>query len=224
MNELHFLIHIIIIFGFGVIALKLGKEYLATWVAIQTILANLFVIKQIYFFGFNVTCSDAFAIGSILGLNFLQEYFGREIAKKALWGAFFSMIFFACMSEIHLLYSPSPYDTAHAAYQQLLAPSPRLLAASIIVFWITQQLDLRVFHFLSQHRDRFPFWMRNAISLSLTQLIDTTLFTLLGLWGLVASLWDVITISFLLKIAIISLMTPFLALTKRYIHPTQRGP
>jgi len=54
--------------------------------------------------------------------------------------------------------------------------------------------------------------------------IRTALFTLLRLWGLVASLWDIITISFLLKIAIISLMTPFLALTKRYIHPTQRGP
>ena len=217
MNELHFFIHLIIIFGFGVVALKLGKQYLATWVAIQTILANLFVIKQMYFFGFNVTCSDAFAIGSILGLNLLQEYFGREIAKKALWGAFFSMIFFAAMSEMHLLYLPNIHDTAHAAYEQLLTPSPRLLAASITVFWFTQQMDMRLFQFLRQKKS-MPFWARNAISLSLTQFFDTVLFTFLGLWGLVSSLWDIITVSFLLKILIISCMTPFLAFTKRFFH------
>ncbi len=50
MNELLFFLHLILVFGFGVIALKLGKHYLTTWVAIQAILANLFVVKQMFNF------------------------------------------------------------------------------------------------------------------------------------------------------------------------------
>src|ERR1700722_8962057 len=124
MNEILFFFHLLLIFSFGIIALKLGKFYLMTWVAIQAILANLFVVKQMFFFHFNITCSDAFAIGSVLGLNLIQEYFDRESAKKTLWGAFFAMLFFAVMSQVHLLYSPSIHDVTHNAFQLLLSPSP----------------------------------------------------------------------------------------------------
>lgn len=221
MNEIFFFSHLIILFVFGLIALKLGKYYLTTWIAIQAILANLFVVKQMYFFHCNITCSDAFAIGSILGLNLLQEYFDKESAKRALWGSFFAMLFFSVMSQIHLLYVPSPFDTTHTAFSQLLTPSPRLFAASIFVFLITQQLDIRLFQFLKHKAHFIPFSLRSAISTSITQFSDTLLFSFLGLWGLVSSLWDIIIVSFLIKLIIISFLTPLIALVKRLV-PIER--
>ncbi|HEY2811284.1 MAG TPA: queuosine precursor transporter [Rhabdochlamydiaceae bacterium] len=220
MNELLFFLHLILIFGFGVIALKLGKSYLTTWVAIQAILANLFVVKQMHFFHFNITCSDAFAIGSILGLNLLQEYFDAQSAKRALWGAFFAMLFFATMSQVHLLYIPSAFDTTQEAFKCLLSPSPRLFAASVLVFLISQQLDIRLFHFFKRKAHLLPFAVRSSISTILSQFIDTLLFSFLGLWGLVSSLWDIIFVSFLIKIAIIAFLIPLIALIKR-IAPGQ---
>lgn len=217
MNEILFFLHLILIFGFGVIALKLGKAYLTTWVAIQAILANLFVVKQMFFFHYNVTCSDVFAIGSILGLNLLQEYFDKESAKRALWGAFFAMLFFAAMSQIHLLYTPSTYDTTQSAFTCILAPSPRLFAASVIVFLLTQHMDIRLFQVLKQKAGFIPFPLRSSLSTALTQFTDTFLFSILGLWGLVSSLWDIIFISFLIKLIIISCLTPLLALVKRIV-------
>ncbi len=223
MNEILFFLHLILIFGFGVIALKLGKAYLTTWVAIQAILANLFVVKQMFFFHYNVTCSDVFAIGSILGLNLLQEYFDKESAKRALWGAFFAMLFFAAMSQIHLLYAPSAYDTTQSAFTCILAPSPRLFAASVIVFLITQHMDIRLFQVLKQKAGFIPFPLRSSLSTALTQFTDTFLFSILGLWGLVSSLWDIIFISFLIKLIIISCLTPLLALVKRIIPVPPRA-
>src|ERR1700704_2652696 len=104
MNELIFFLQTILILGFALGAFKLGKEALIAWVAIQALIANLFVLKQITLFGLDVTASDAFAIGSLLGLNFLQEYFNREEANKATWICFFFMIFFVLVSQIHLFY------------------------------------------------------------------------------------------------------------------------
>jgi queuosine precursor transporter len=217
MNELLFLLHVVLVMAFGFAALRMGKSALIAWVALQAVLANLFVIKQIAFLGFHVTCSDVFAIGSVLGLNLLREYFGKETAAKTLWSCFFTMIFFVAMSQIHLLYRPSPFDTTQTSFESILSSSPRLLAASLGVFLFVQQIDLRLFGYLKQKCQRIPLSLRNALSLSTTQLLDTFLFSVLGLWGLIAHLWDVILISFLIKLSVIALMTPLMHFSKKFI-------
>jgi queuosine precursor transporter len=213
MNEFIFIIHIFLVLGFGLGALRLGREALICWVAIQALLANLFVIKQIFFFGFEVTCSDVFAVGCLLGLNLLQEYFGKESAKKAGWICFFTLLFFAAMSQVHLAYFPSPHDTTQQAFIDILSPAPRLLIASLVTFIIVQQCDLRLFQKLRAHLPSFS--LRSGISICLSQLLDTALFSFLGLYGLVNSLFDIVFISFLIKFLIILFMTPFTTFAKK---------
>ena len=134
MNEIIFFIHIVCIIVFAHGSLKLGREALVSWVVVQALLANLFVIKQIVLFGFNVTCGDVFAIGSILGLNLLQEHFDLNAAKKASKICFYFMIFFALVSQIHLLYIPSMHDMSQISFSTILSPAPRLLLASLATF------------------------------------------------------------------------------------------
>ena len=217
MNEALFLLHVILVTGFGLGALKLGQSALISWIALQTVLANLFVLKQMCFFGFHVTCSDVFIIGSIFGLNLLREYFGKEIAKKALWICFFAMFFFVVMAQVHLFYLPSPFDTAHTSFDAILTPSPRLLGASLAVFFLVQQIDLRLFSWLKEKCTRCPLVIRNASTLTITQFLDTLLFSVLGLWGLVANLFDIIAISFLIKMLVITLMSPLMHFSQRFV-------
>jgi queuosine precursor transporter len=221
MNETIFFLHIIFIALFTFGSLRIGKEALVTWVCVQAILANFFVIKQISLFGCTVTASDVFAVGGILGLNLLQEYFGREASKKAAWTCFYFMLFFAAMSQIHLWYAPSVFDTTHNAFETILKPAPRLLLASLFVFCIVQQLDIRFFGILKNKLHSSPFALRRLLSISLSQLIDTTLFTFLGLYGLVASLIDVLFVSFFIKVIVILSMSPLTILAKRFIRKTE---
>ena len=203
MNEVLFLIQIFVIVACALAAYKLGKEALVAWVAIQALLANLFVLKQITLFGLNVTASDAFAIGSLLGLNFLQEYSGREAANKAIWICFFFMIFFVVASQIHLFFQPSVYDTTQNAYTILLSPTPRLFIASLCVFFVVQQFDIRLFSLLKNKLPQAAFAWRAGLSLVASQLLDTCLFSFAGLYGIVASVVDIIVISFIVKLAVI---------------------
>lgn len=216
MNEILFLIHVAIVMGFGFAALRMGRSALIAWVCLQAILANLFVIKQITFFHFNVTCSDVFTIGSIFGINLLREYFGKDASKKALWSCFFCMLFFVFMAKIHLLYVPNTYDASQPAFETLLSPSPRIVFASFAVFFIVQQIDLRLFGALKEKCTRIPLTLRNALSVTTTQFLDTVLFSFLGLWGLVSHLSDIIVISFLIKLIVIALMTPLVHFSKQF--------
>ena len=224
MNEALFLLHALLVLSFGIFALKMGKTTLTAWIALQAVLANLFVIKQITFFQFHVTCSDVFAIGSLFGLNLLREYFGKEAASKALWTCFFAMVFFVAMAQVHLLYLPSPYDAAHSAFVTTLSSSWRLLSASIAVFFLVQKIDLHLFGFLKSRASRLSFSMRSVLCIGSTQLLDTLLFSVLGLWGLVESLFDIIFISFLIKLLILALMTPMMRLSKRFVDRGSHDP
>lgn len=204
MNESIFFIQIALLLTFALGALKLGKEALITWVAVQALIANLFVLKQVTLFGLHVTASDTFAIGSLLGLNLLQEYYGREAAKKATWICFFFMLLFALVAKLHLLYTPSLFDTTQEAFTTLLAPSTRLFLASLSVFFLVQQFDIWFFNFLKLRFPLYSFATRTGISLTLSQFLDTVLFSFAGLYGLVGSIGEVIVFSFAIKLVVIS--------------------
>ena len=68
---------------------------------VQALIANLFVLKQIHLFGMEVTASDGYAIGSLLGLNVLQEFYGKKEAKQATCICFFFMTFFRFFTNVN---------------------------------------------------------------------------------------------------------------------------
>ncbi len=71
-NEILFLSQIIIIALVTLGALRRGSEALVAWVCLQTLLSDWFVTKQMLLFGLEVTCSDAYAVGTILGINLMR--------------------------------------------------------------------------------------------------------------------------------------------------------
>ena len=215
MNESIFLLHLFAVAGATLFAFRRGKETLIAWIGLQAVLANFFVLKQISLIGCTITCSDSFAIGTIFGLNLLREYAGKEIANRALITSFILMGLFIVMSQIHLLYTPSPLDFSQSAYQTLLDPSPRLLFASLATFALVQKGEVFLFAFLKNRFPNISFTLRNMVSTTLSQIVDTALFSFLGLYGIVACLNHVMLMSFMTKILIISLTGPLLAFAKR---------
>lgn len=215
MNELLFAAHLLVTLLFAWGALKLGREAITAWIALQTILANLFVLKQIDLWSFTVTCGDVYAVGTILGLNLLQEYFGKESAVRATWISFFLMIFFALMSAAQVLYLPSAEDKMHAAFVSVLTQTPRLLFASFFTFFVVQRLDVWLFSMLQRFFPKARLLFRASASLILSQFLDTALFSFLGLYGLVSSMMAVFIWSFFIKLLIILAMMPALTLFRR---------
>ncbi len=216
MNEIIFLTYILAIAGSLLIALKFGKEALVAIICAQTILANLLVTKQITLFGLTATASDALAIGSVLGLNLLQEYYGKEIAQKTIWISFFIMLFYTAITLLHIAYIPHVDDTASGHFAALLTPMPRLMLASIVTYLVSQNLD-RYLYTVLKNNNYFNnyFILRNYVSTGIAQYVDTVLFSILGLWGIVTNIPDIILVSYVIKLAALILAAPFLALSKK---------
>ena len=223
MNELFFIIHTMIIAGFALGSLALGSSALVAFVCLSCVLANLFVIKQITLFGLTATSADAFTVGATIGLNLLQEYFGKEIAKRTIWINFFLLIFYAIVSQLHLIYIPHPADITQQYFLPLLQCMPRIVIASFSVYLFTQMTDYYLYGILKKmFHDKYIVF-RNYASIAFCQLLDTVLFSFFGLYGIIDNIGEVIVISYLIKLASIIIATPFVGLSRRIYNLTQNS-
>lgn len=221
MNETVFFLHALIVVGFLILATRLGKMALYCFVAIQGILANLFVLKQMKLFGLVVTCADVYTISCIFGINIICEFFGKKEANKAILLSLFLVIFYLIMTKFHLFYIPISNEKFSVSYETILSTAPRIVISSILVFYVVQRIDVLFFSFLKRKVFKNSFLLRLTCSVLLTQFLDTFLFSFLGLYGTVQKIFQVITMSYLMKVVIIAFNSSFCSFLKRFIKQVE---
>lgn len=218
-NEILFILHVMLVAGFTLASLAMGKQALTATICLFSILSNLFVTKQITLFGLPVVCTDVFTIGSILGLNMLQEFYGRTLAQKTIVINFAVTLFYLAMSILQVWYIPNEFDTMHAHFAVILTPMLRIIIASVLVYLLVQIIDAQLYGYLKKYFDSRYLLARNLFSLSATQLLDTILFSFAALYGSVHSVWHVIFVSYSVKLIVIFCSAPFISLAKTTIKP-----
>jgi uncharacterized integral membrane protein (TIGR00697 family) len=221
MNSIILCLHVTAICGLTLFALRYGFHFMLAWLCLLALAMNLFVLKQINLFGLSVTSSDALAVGYLLGLNLIQEFFGQKEARKCIWISLFISLSFVLLSQIHLLYLPNQFDLTQGHFRALLAPMPRIIFASLFSFMVVQVVDLKFFSFLKKKTGGKYLPGRTAAALVVSQLLDTLLFSFLGLYGLVAAIFPIILLSLAVKGITIFLSTPFVSLAKKVFRDVQ---
>lgn len=217
-NELVFIIHAVVISISVIIASKMGKEALIALLCMQAVLSNLFVTKQIMFLGLCATCADVFSVGSSLSLNILQEYFGKEITKKAIWISFFILIFYLVMTQIHLFYVPNVFDYMQPHFASIFEFAPRVVLASLVAYLVCQYVDANLYGYFKEKFKDKNFILRNYSSLLISQFVDTVLFSFLGLYGIVENIGEVFLVSYGVKVLTIILAAPLVGFCRRLIN------
>ncbi len=216
-NEVIFLAQILCVALGCIVMLRLGCAALTSYIACLGLLSNLLVCKEIVLFGLTVTASDSLAVGMLLGLNLMQEWFGKKAARDAIYINFLILLLYLVLTQIHLLYMPGPLDKLDMHYQLLLGFMPRLAIASLTSCLIVQLADNALYRWLAQSLHGRWFTLRNTISLCLSEGLDTILFSVLGLYGLVSSISDIIIFSYVIKLISIGCFIPLIALIKKLV-------
>ena len=167
-----------------------------------------FVLKLTVLFGLEVTCADCYAVGSVVCVNLLREFYGKDAAKKGIIIGILLTIFAAFLCYLHLNFSPSPNDQMASVYASLLIPVLDVIMSSLFVFILVQILDYHVYGYLKNNYNSYGIGIRMCLSLLLSQAVDTFLFTYfaLGLW--IVDFWSVFFWSYLIKVIAILFISP----------------
>lgn len=219
MNEALFFITIIVNFAGVIFAYKFfGKMGVFAWIALATIVANVEVLKCVDIFGMALTLGNV-TYGSIfLATDILNEKYGVEEAQKSVYLGFFALLMFTIITQIDLHYISNEADFAGEAMKTLFTITPRICFASMSAYFVSNMMDVYLYKFIRNilPSDKF-LWVRNNGATCLSQLFDTAMFTYIGFAGVFSKevVFQLFITTYLIKIIIAILDTPFLYLAKR---------
>jgi len=189
-NEILLVLVLVVVFGCTLPAYRFfGRSGLYCMTAAVTILANIEVLIVVRAFGIEQTLGNVLFAVTFTITDILSENEGKKAANKAVNLGIAVSVFFMIISQSWLLYRPSGSDWASPAIHTLFANTPRIIAASLVVYAVAQKLDVWLYHKwweLTERRtgDRHRFlWLRNNGSTLISQLINSVLYNVLAFAG-----------------------------------------
>jgi uncharacterized integral membrane protein (TIGR00697 family) len=165
-----------------------GKVGLQVAIATAIILANLQGPKLTSIFGFETTIGVIFYSSIFLATDILSENYGRAEANKAVRMGFVVSLIVLLMLSLSMLYIPTERQFSidiHNAFDTILNFTPRFVLGSLFAYIVSQSFDVWAFHQIRKYTGDRWLWLRNNGSTICSQIIDTTLFSLVVWWGTV---------------------------------------
>jgi uncharacterized integral membrane protein (TIGR00697 family) len=223
-NEALLVLSVAVMFSAPVVWLRLfGRSGLFCWTVIATILANIEVLVLIRAFGMEQTLGNVLFASTFLTTDILSEVYGKESANRAVNIGIAASVTFIIISQSWLLYTPGADDWVFASVDAVFSNTPRLVLASLVVYAVSQKLDVWLYHMwwgLTERRsgDKSRFlWLRNNVSTLISQLINAALFNIGAFWGVydARTLASICVSTYVIYIFTSMLDTPFLYLARR---------
>ena len=222
------LVMLIFCFSSILIFLKLfGYIGIYIYSALALITGNIQVLKTVDFF----YSPEPVALGTILFAStflctdILSEHFGKDKAKKNVIIGFTSFLFITIIMLITIGFQPSENDFAQSSLENIFTPISRFFIASMIAYLASQYFDVWIYSIIKNYTSSKFLWFRNNLSTILSSLVDNTIFSLLA-WIILnpnpETFYNVIMIyifgTYILRIFIALVDTPFIYLSKLFIH------
>ncbi len=223
-NELLLIASLIFIFGTTLLSYRIfGKTGLYIMTVIATIAANIECLIMIKAFGMEQTLGNVFFAVTFLITDILSENHGKKYADKAVLLGVFTNIFFIITTQSWMLYTPSQADWVMPSIIGVFSNTPRMMISSLVVYAISQLLDVRLYHMWWHFTEkkfgssRKYLWLRNNGSTLVSQLINTVLFTLFAFIGTydVPTLISIMMSSYVIFIFTSLCDTPIIYLARR---------
>ncbi len=218
-NEVIWLGFAIINFILMVTSYKLfGKYGLLTWIAMGTILANIQVVKMVELFGMTATLGNIMFGTLFLATDTLNEKYGLKAARSSVFIGFFTLISTVIIMQVALQFTSAGDGVVQSALETIFGLMPRIALASLTAYLVSQLLDVYLFQKI---KTALPannlLFARNLGSTLISQLIDSLIFVPIAFLGVVSGsiLWEIIFTTYVIKLIVAALDTPFIYLMKR---------
>ncbi|MEA3015859.1 MAG: queuosine precursor transporter [Sphingomonadales bacterium] len=141
----------------------------------------------------------------------VAELFGRDIANRLVLIGFIPLVF-SILLAILVLALPAAHDMPAdrlGAFNTVMGGTPRIWAAGIVAYGISQFLNVTIFSALRGKGEGRMIWLRAAIAAILSQIVDTLLFITISFYG-EFPITDLLLGQMLAKIVLSVLLVPVL--------------
>lgn len=218
MNEVLLFSEIIIIFSLVVLSKKLfNKEGLLLWIGLASVLANLEVSKSINVFGINATLGNVLFASVFLATDIITECYGKDEAKKGVKIGLFSMIVYLITTQFAINFIPSEFDVVNESMINLFNIAPRICLSSVIMFYLSNVIDVYLYDKLLNKFKGNKMWLRNNMCTIFCNCLENFGFTILAFYNIFPTneIMSIAIATSVIEIIIALCDTPFLYIAKK---------
>lgn len=220
MNILLFLLSVVFFLVSVIVIYKIfGKTGIYVYVGFATILANIQACKSIELCGITTTAGSVLYASTFLCTDILSEKYGKKSATKAVWLGVFINVIWLVGTQITLWFTPSSSDYIQPSLDVVFGMVPRISAASLISYIISQRIDVFLYHKIwnKTGNGKKGLWLRNNGSTLCSQLIDSILFVSIAFAGTLKTniFIEIMLTTYLFKAIVAICDTPFAYLARK---------
>ena len=149
------------------------------------VIANIVAVKLVEIGPFIIPAGTFIFTLTFMCIDIIAEGWGKPMAKKVIWAGFIAN--FVALGFIRLaMWLPPAYFYAHnEAFITILGGNMRLVIVGLLVYILSQRLDVWVFFRIRAKTGSKHLWLRNSLSAAVSQVVDTSLFIVLAFAGTV---------------------------------------
>lgn len=150
------------------------------------ILANIVAVKLVSIGEFAILpAAVVIYIFTYPIIDVIVEVYGKEQAKQTVRAGLITQVIALVFISITVALPSASFWQGQASFETILNGSLRVIAASLISYFISQNLDVYVFDRLKKKHGTKKLWLRNNASTMVSQLLDTSIFITIAFAGTV---------------------------------------
>jgi uncharacterized integral membrane protein (TIGR00697 family) len=157
-----------------------------------------------------------FAVTFLL-TDVVNERFGRSAVHRMIFVAFLAQLAVALFLWLAISLPPAPFWTDQEAYARLLGATPRIMVASLVAFFVSENADAYLFSWWRRLTNGKHLWARNALSSLPAMAIDSALFVFIAFAG-IAPLWSLMVGVVVMKWVVAIIDIPLMYANRRVLR------
>lgn len=153
----------------------------ATSLVVANLVATKLAFFQVPLLGGVAVPAGFAAIGvSFLCTDLLGELYGRDTARETVNATVIALGVAWVLVYAAIWFPTAPFYKDAAAFERIFGASGTIVTAGILTTLVSQNVDVAIFHRLRTLTDGDYKFVRNLGSTTVSQLLDTTVFIVLG--------------------------------------------
>lgn len=210
--------------GGAVGAAWLGRTWLQTYMITILLLIGITDAKVIMVLGLPITLGTILYSAIFFCTDILTERYGKQAAFQAVRLSFAAIILFQTLLQLTRLAEPAAdAEALSAAMDTVFGSSLRIVAVGLLVYLISQHLDIWLYEKIHNRTGDRHLWLRNNGSTVVSQFVDTYLFCFLAFFGVIEEWYIMATVGYGVKLVVAFSDTAFIYFA-RMLRPLDQPP
>lgn len=191
-------------------------QILTSVFVVSLIIANIVSAKIVSFWGMVIPAAIVAYPLTFLITDIIGEIWGKQEANKVVKIGLLCQLVSLVLIGLAIALPVAPFADNQAEFVGIMKSGFRMVAASLVAYFISQSWDVWLFHKLKEKCNDRHKWLRNNLSTITSQIIDTAIFITIAFIGTVPNIWVMIGSQYLIKVVFALLDTiPFYLLTRK---------